>query len=136
MKYIITILGAILVFGCGKKTNNENGRMKIDVTDVGALCTVNSGDGDYGVIKVLARDDQTIHIRLYMNKWSERPSSVESSELSLGSINDPGGFGIGHLPISISEYKSWAPVVIRQEDVLDDELEGYNMWKDAGGGSF
>jgi len=136
MKYIITIIGAILVFGCGKRTNNDNQLMKVNVTDVGALCSVNSGEGDFGVIKVLACDEQTIHIRLYKNKWSDRPASVESSELSLGSIFDPGGSGLGHLPISIAEYKSWVPTVIRKEEVADDELEGYKMWKDAGGLSF
>jgi hypothetical protein len=42
-------------------------------------------------------------------KFAIRPQSVEMGALSLGSINDPDGFGVGHLPLSRGTFGSWAP---------------------------
>jgi hypothetical protein len=53
-------------------------------------------------MKVLAVDHSAIHVRLYKNRFTNRPQSVDTRELSLGSIDDPDGFGVGHLPLSHS----------------------------------
>lgn len=105
---------------------------------VGGLYSVNSGDGKYGVVKVLALDPSAVHLRLYKNKFNTRPEAVDSSTLSLGSMNDDDeeGFGIGHFPLSRRDFTKWQPVLLSQETVSEEELEGYNMWKEAGGGVF
>ncbi len=103
---------------------------------VGGLYSVNDGEGDYGVAKILALDEEAVHLRLYKNKFSSHPSTIDSSTLSLGSTDDPSGFGVGHLPLSRKDFLGWKPVLLTQEAVSQEELEGYEMWKEAGGGVF
>jgi hypothetical protein len=90
----------------------------------------------YGVVKVLVVDPDVVHIRLYKNTFPERPSQIDPSRLSVGTIDDPDGFGMGHLPISRNEFQSWHPVLIMQSKVTPDELEGYEEWKKDQGGVF
>jgi hypothetical protein len=88
---------------------------------VGDLCSVESGD-KFGIVKVLLVERDLVHVRSYREKFRERPTVIDSARLSLGSINDPGGFGIGHFPLSLSTFGSWKPARIKNEPVSDDEL--------------
>lgn len=90
----------------------------------------------YGVVKVLVVDPDVVHIRLYKNKFPERPTQIDPSRLSVGTIDDPDGFGMGHLPISLTEFQTWDPVLIMRSKVIPDELEGYEEWKKDHGGVF
>jgi len=103
---------------------------------VGGLYSVNDGEGSYRVAKILALDDSAVHIRLYKNKYPSRPQTVDLSTLSLGSINDKDGFGMGHLPLSRKAFANWQPIFLFQSAVTDEELEGYRMWKEDHGGIF
>ena len=102
----------------------------------GALYTDDDGEGFYRVAKVLVIDKDGVHIRLYKNKWKERPQIIDTNVLSLGSVIDKDGFGMGHLPLSKRSFAAWKPMVIGQEEVKKDELDGYDMWKEGGGGYF
>jgi len=75
-----------------------------------------------------------VHIRLYKEKFASRPDCIDATGLSLGTINDEHGFGIGHLPLSARNFARWEPVIIAHEGVSSEELEGYNLWKESGGG--
>ena len=87
----------------------------------GDLCSIRSED-QFSIAKVLAISGDVIHIRLYKEKFNRRPLRVESGTLSLGGIDDPDGFGVGHLPLSRGTFSSWAPVRFQNEQVTDDEL--------------
>lgn len=100
----------------------------------GAFYTVDDGEGFFRVCKALVLDEQGVHVRLYKNEWKERPTIVDVSSLSLGGIDDPDGFGMGHLPVSRKEFATWRPVFVQQGTVAKDELDGYEMWKKSGGG--
>lgn len=102
----------------------------------GSLCTVDDGEGSFRVAKVLAIDNEGVHLRLYKNKWTQRPAQVDVDSLSLGSIHDKDGFGMGHLPLTKQAFAAWKPVVFATREIKADELEGYKMWKDGGGGYF
>ena len=102
----------------------------------GALYIVNDGEGAFRVAKVLVVDDRGVHVRLYKNKWKERPKAVDLSTLSMGSIHDPDGFGMGHLPLSKKSFAGWQPIFLQDGVVAKDELDGYEMWKQGGGGYF
>lgn len=102
----------------------------------GALYSVNDGEGFYRVAKILVLDEQGVHIRLYKNKWKERPATVDVSTLSMGSIDDPEGFGMGHLPLSRKAFTAWQPMFVQDGTVANEELDGYQMWKEGGGGYF
>jgi len=45
-------------------------------------------------------------------------------------------FGIGHLPMSPETFNSWEPVLLSQQSISEEELEGYKLWKQANGGVF
>ena len=52
----------------------------------------------------------------------------------MGSIKDKDGFGMGHLPITEKDFAGWKAVLLTKSEVKADELEGYKLWKEAGGG--
>jgi hypothetical protein len=98
--------------------------------------SVYDSERNYRVVKILALDDSTVHVRLYRNKFTSRPEKVDASLLSLGSINDEDGFGMGHLPLSRKAFADWQPVFLFQSTVTDEELEGYRLWEKDQGGVF
>jgi hypothetical protein len=98
---------------------------------VGGLYSVETGDGRFGVVKVLALEPGIVHIRLYKNKFRSRPASVDPGTLSLGSVFEGEDFGIGHTPLDLEGFMNWQPTLLMNTDVADDELEGYRMWKEA-----
>ena len=100
----------------------------------GDICSVRSEGELFGVIKVLAVADGVVHVRLYREKFPERPKLIASTSLTLGSISDSGGFGMGHLPLSGPTFDSWVPVPFQNEPVTEDELAGYRMWQEDSGG--
>ena len=99
----------------------------------GDLCSVESGDGTYGVVKILKLELEIVHIRLYRNKFEERPRAIDPATLELGTIYDD-SFGIGHLPLGAREFDAWAPRVLAHAAVEAEELEGYEMWREAADG--
>jgi hypothetical protein len=98
----------------------------------GGIYSIASGDGRFGVVKVLVVDPNAVHVRSYSGKWSTRPASVNTAELRLGTIHEPDP-GMGHLPLSRRVFAAWAPKLVATADVTDEELEGYREWKQAGG---
>jgi hypothetical protein len=90
----------------------------------------------YRIAKILAVDSRAVHIRLYKNVFSGRPVNIDFKSLTLGSINDPDGFGVGHLPVTPGTFSSWHPVLIARTAVSQEELEGYEEWKKSKGGAF
>ena len=65
----------------------------------GDVCSIKSED-HFAVVKVLSKSDDVFRVRVYKEKLPTRPASIEMRALSLGSINDPDGFGVDHLPLS------------------------------------
>jgi hypothetical protein len=51
-----------------------------------------------------------------------------------GHIDDPDGFGVGHLPLSLGTFGSWLPVCFQKEPVTDDDLIWVREWEKSGGG--
>jgi hypothetical protein len=103
---------------------------------VGALYSVDDGEGHFRIAKILVLDRATVHVRLYANRFNERPATVDPTALTLGTIHDKGGFGIGHLPLARGEFAAWKPVFLAQASVNPQELEGYRLWKESQGGVF
>ncbi len=95
----------------------------------GSICTIESGNGGFGIIKVLAIDRGSVHIKIYQNKYTTRPDSVDLSSLGMGSIDDPAGFGIGHVPLVQEGFDKWKPKEVGFEEVAEEELTGYKMWR-------
>jgi len=86
------------------------------------------GDGTFRVVKVLAVDDEAVHVRVYKERFPVRPATVDHGELTLGSVEDADGFGVGHPALALKEFELWDPELIGITEVDDDELDGYRMW--------
>lgn len=119
MKYLIGLALLLFMMGCSTEEFKE-----------GDICSVDDGDGKIGIVKVLAVEPRVIHLRIYKNKFKGRPKQLDLKELSLGNIKDPDGFGIGHAPIDINGFKEWKPELITNEQVSEEELEGYKFYKE------
>jgi hypothetical protein len=104
--------------------------------EIGGLYSVRDSEREFRVAKVLAIDPGVVSIRMYKQTFDERPSNIDPAKLSLGSINDADGFGIGHLPLDAPTFSSWEPQFLLRTSLTDEELEGYRMWKESGGGAF
>ena len=102
----------------------------------GDVCSVRSGDGKFGIVKILVYESTVVHIRIYKQKFDWRPPQVDTTMLSVGTIHDKDGYGIGHIPLSVGEFGLWEPVIIKNELVTEEELEGYKYWYDNKGGVF
>jgi hypothetical protein len=125
---ILMVIFAALssMFGCGNSPTFK----------VGALYSVEDGEGAYQVAKVLAVEDQGVHVRVYKNRFSTRPTQVDITSLSIGTIHDKDGFGMGHLPLTHNAFSAWAPRFLKDHSVTEDELDGYREFKSAGGQFF
>jgi len=103
---------------------------------VGGIYSTVDGGGRFGIVKLLVREEGLCHVRVYKQKFASRPEKVDPSELSLGTVHDTDGFGMGHVPLRDEAFRGWQPVLILTTPVTSEELEGYQMWKEASGGAF
>ncbi len=94
------------------------------------LCSVRSGAGDYVVAKILKLEEGVVHVRVYANRYAERPRDVADGELRLGTVHDE-EFGLGHLPLDAGAFEEWEPEVMRHTTLDPEELEGYQIWREA-----
>jgi hypothetical protein len=106
----------------------------IEISSCG-LYAVKRGDGSFRVAKVLVLEDDVVHVRIYAESFEKRPLSVDFSILTLGSVFT-GKFGMGHLPLRLESFLSWEPTFLAWSNLAENELDGYRMWRDAGGGVF
>lgn len=98
---------------------------------VGGIYASQDSDGQWRVVKVLASEEQIVHVRMYANKFSEQPTEKHLDKLTLGGLKDPAGFGIGHAPLSLAGFKKEKRVLIKVLLVKDEELEGYKLYLEA-----
>jgi hypothetical protein len=94
-------------------------------------------DGDvFSIAKVLKleRDPEIVHVRIYKQHFSQRPRSIDPGALTLGTIHDEDGFGMGHLPLRLVTFMDSEPIFLTHSQVQPEELEGYNLWKETAGG--
>ncbi len=97
----------------------------------GDVYSVDRGDGTFGIVKLLVLTDGVAHIRIYANVFDARPDDVDLDALTLTSADDPDNAGFGHLPLEEKDFRAWSPVLIAETDIAEEELEGYEVWKDA-----
>lgn len=125
----VTVLALATLLACRSGPTQPPTQWK-----VGGLYSIESGEGDFSVAKVLALDPGVVGVRVYKQRFPARPAKAPST-LTLGTINDKDGFGIGHLPLAEEEFGSWKPQLLEVQTVTAEELEGYSMWKESQGGS-
>ena len=99
---------------------------------VGGIYSIDDGDGQFSIVKILVLDAEFVHTRMYKNRFPNRPATIDPQSLSLGTI-DSGEFGIGHAPVPRENFEAWQPQLITHSPVTNEELEGYTLWKESGG---
>jgi hypothetical protein len=104
--------------------------------EIGGIYSTDDGKGRFRIIKLLASADGIIHVRLYKQTFLTRPTTVDVANLSLGRPGDVDGFGMCHLPLRESAFIQRNPILVAQSPVTPDELDGYEIWKESGGGAF
>ena len=63
-----------------------------DGLSAGDICSIESGSGGFGIVKILALEPGTVHIRLYKEKFASRPDLIGATGLFLGTVHDEDGF--------------------------------------------
>ncbi len=115
------------IAGCSQSTTTQTapangpkpeGRM---VIKPGGVYSCKSGDGDFSIVKVLVFKDGAVHACLHENRFKERPTTMDPKELQVA---------IGHVPLAEDGFRNWEPVLLLEQPVTDDELEGYRIWRD------
>lgn len=92
-------------------------------------------DEGFRVAKVLRTDRAAVHVRVYSDRFTEPPATVNPWSLRLDPITSDSP-AIGHMPISLASWQSSRPAVVRLAMVGGFELEGVREWEAAGGGIF
>ncbi|HEY2171406.1 MAG TPA: hypothetical protein VGJ30_17400 [Candidatus Angelobacter sp.] len=93
-------------------------------------------DGEtFSVAKVLKLGPEIVHVRIYKQHFSQRPKSIDPAALTLGTIHDKDGFGMGHLPLRLATFIDREPMFLTHAEVRPEELGGYNFWKETADGS-
>lgn len=140
MNKLIPSVMLLLLLGCSQNFPATNTHTREETTPtstvqreivVGGLYSFKGDDGKYDVMKVLVVDDFAVHLRLYANRFEALPTDIDPAVLSLGSIEDEGGFGIGHFPLDKERFWDDNPVFLKTTPVTDDELEGYRIYLEA-----
>jgi hypothetical protein len=129
---IICLSILIAVGGCSKERSTSVPPKSIQI---GGLYATQDQDGTWRVMKVLALDEQAVHLRSYANKYREQPKDVDPAVLTLGGLNDPAGFGIGHFPLAKEGFLKDKPILIKVVPVKEEELEGYKMYLETMNGA-
>lgn len=99
----------------------------------GAYYSIIDGD-DFSIAKVLKLEPEIVHVRIYKEHFPQRPRSIDPGALTLGTIHDKDGFGMGHLPLRLATFMESEPMFLTHADVTPKELEGYTVWKESADG--
>lgn len=104
----------------------------------GGLYVTEQESGRFVPLKILKVDEQGVHVRVYSNVFRAPPRTIDESTLYMAGMDrrDDERLGMGHLPISRASFSDWNVRFVQQSSVSAEELEGYNMWRDAEGGYF
>jgi hypothetical protein len=101
----------------------------------GGLYSVPDGDGKYSMLKILKLDEEGVHVQLYSNLYDSIPSDVNQKDLFIE--RNPKKFtGAMHVPLSNKVFKKWRAKLIKIIDISEEELVGYNIWKESKGGYY
>ena len=96
----------------------------------GDICTIDEGNGTFGVVKILLVASDHIHVKMYSNKFYSRPEMIDPASLSMGDFDDDEtAISVLHLPYEKLEFNALKPEVEANEIVLPEELEAYRVWK-------
>ena len=113
-------LGACLFLaGCG-------GGASVDPADLepGGIYSVRRPDDTYGIVRLLRLDEDTAHLRLYVNRYYERPQAIRPEDLKMQGGAGGVEMGLEHMPMPLKGFRKWQPRLLLVTEVSDQELSG------------
>ncbi|MEM7478946.1 MAG: hypothetical protein AAF483_28520 [Planctomycetota bacterium] len=130
MNRAFCMMMVLFVFGC---IDLQSG--KTDITPsrivVGGLYATKWDDGKFRIIKVLALDSETAHLRLYAEKFDRVSETIDSEQLTLGDVFGDGPVGLGHFPVAKSSFFNEERQFLKKEEVKESELDGFRTYMEA-----
>lgn len=104
----------------------------------GGLYVVPNETEGFSALKVLKTDSRGVHVRFYSNVFETVPAEIDEQTLYMAGVDQDSGetMGMGHLPVSYESFQGWEAVFVQPSVVMEDELDGYEMWREAKGGYF
>lgn len=127
-------LSLLLALARRRSSDGELSESSPTPLPVGAYYSVKDG-AHFRVAKLLAHSGGICHVRLYRQTFATRPVRIDTSQLTLGALDDADGFGIGHVPLRDAGFLAWKPVFVARGRVTPEELEGYALWRNQAKGS-
>jgi hypothetical protein len=121
---ILLLSAAVALVGCSKEDAVKGNDRSIKV---GGIYATPDRDGAWRIVRVLALDEQAVHLRSYTDRFTEPPKDVDLGKLK---------WFIGHMPVAREGFEKEQRVFIKVVPVADEELEGYRLYlKAMNGGS-
>jgi hypothetical protein len=102
---ILFVSICLLLGGCGRAGTPDTSGLEI-----GGLYSIQRPGSDIGLMEILQIDeDGTLYLRLYVNRFRERPAQINSGELKMQ--GGPGGMEVGldRMPMPIDEFREMKP---------------------------
>ncbi len=120
--------------------------LDLDLAPVWTL-RLSSGEPEvWGAAKTLKAELTRVHVALWADRWPKRPADVRPWSLSVRGISEEEflsgafltgrPFSIGHLPVTRAAFIDADPGFAGVWTLEPVEVEGYESWKEAGGGTF
>ena len=123
-------IACLLLAGCGSKVPDMSG------LEVGGIYSIRRPGGDVGIVKLLRIDPVgTIHVRLFVNRFPERPESITLEELRMQGGQGGYEIGIDHIDIPAKEFLAMEPAFLVGSEVTEEELAPVEQWRGSGGAS-
>lgn len=120
---LLTLCLPLLLSACGDPSGDW---------EAGGLYSVWEGEADFGVVKILAVDPEAVSIAWYGPTFASRPTSASTSELA-ADTEEAADLGFDHLPLPWRDFELMYPVRIGTEELSEEELAGYRLWRESGG---
>jgi hypothetical protein len=136
-RFLVAVVALLLLVGCGRKEVSppmplppgtpgpvpETPAPKAPTTHappkVGGIYANKYSDGTYQLVKVLAVDDQAVHVRVFTEKPTALPQTIDSSKLEVM---------VGHAPVLREIFDQEDSTLLKVEEVAEAELEGYRVY--------
>ena len=119
-------LACLFLAACG-------GSPDIAEFETGGIYSVTRPDGTYGAVKLLQKEAGMVHLRLYVNRFPDRPREILPEDLKMQGGTTGMEMGIDHIPMPTKGFQKWGPQLLTTTEVTEQELSTYRQWKQSGG---
>ena len=91
---------------------------------VGGVYSVARAKGSFGVVKVVAQDEQnTIYARIFGSHFRVRPEAEWFENREPGKLVEELRIGIGVLPVTQRVFDFWQPMLLLSQAITEEEQE-------------